>query len=89
MIQKQILLSPRAQKSYASLNKDIQVRIKQALKELAAGSNKDIKKLKGVSDREDLYRLRVGEYRITYHPEPDTIEVIRIDHRGKGYEWLN
>ena len=49
----------------------------------------DIKKLKGTGDREDLYRLRVGDYRITYYPEPDVIKIIRIDHRGKGFGWLD
>ncbi len=87
---KEVLLSPRAQKDYAALEKEIQDRIKRALKELAAGSKQlDIKKLKGVGDREDLFRLRVGDYRITYFSEPDIIKVIRIDHRGKGYNWLN
>ncbi|MCK5310329.1 MAG: type II toxin-antitoxin system RelE/ParE family toxin [Thermoplasmata archaeon] len=87
---KQILLSPRAQKDYAVLEKKVRERIKKSLQELATGSKiLDIKKLKGVGDREDLFRLRVGDYRITYYPEPDIIKVIRIDHRGKGYNWLN
>ncbi|MCK5397188.1 MAG: type II toxin-antitoxin system RelE/ParE family toxin [Thermoplasmata archaeon] len=87
---KQILLSPRAQKDYTVLEKKVRERIKKSLQELATGSKiLDIKKLKGVGDREDLFRLRVGDYRITYYPEPDIIKVIRIDHRGKGYNWLN
>ena len=87
---KEVLLSPRAQKDYAALEKEMQDRIKRALKELAAGlKHLDIKKLKGIGDREDLFRLRVGDYRITYFSELDIIKVIRIDHRGKGYNWLN
>ena len=87
---KQVLLSPRAQKDYAALNREIRDRIKGALQDLAHGSKKlDTKKLKGVSDREDIYRLRVGDYRVTYYPEPDIIKIIRIDHRSKGYNWLN
>jgi mRNA interferase RelE/StbE len=87
---KTVLLSPRAQKDYAKLEQNIQDRIRQSLKELGAGSKRlDIKKLKGTGDREDLYRLKVGDYRIIYSPEPDIIQVIRIDHRGKGYSWLD
>ena len=86
---KTVLLTGRAQKEYARLEKSVRERIKKALKELGAGSTRlDVKKLKGVGGREDLYRLRVGDYRITFFPEPDVIKVIRIDHRGKGYGWL-
>ncbi len=97
---KQVLLSPRAQKDFSKLEENIRERIKNSLQELAAqlgpggsqaagSKNLDIKKLRGVGDREDLFRLRVGEYRITYFPESNIIKVIRIDHRGKGYNWLN
>ena len=86
---KTVLLSPRAQKDYASLEQSVKDRIKQSLNELAAGSKRlDIKKLKGTGDREDLFRLRVGDYRIIYSPESDIIRVVRIDHRGKDYSWL-
>ena len=58
---KQVLLSPRAQKDFSKLEENIRERIKNSLQELAAGSkNLDIKKLRGVGDREDLFRLRVG-----------------------------
>ena len=90
MTKKKVLLSPRAQKEYAALQQKVRDRIKKSLNELAAGYQRlDIKKLKGTGDREDLFRLRVGNYRITYFPEPDIINVIRIDHRGKGYGWLD
>ncbi len=85
-----VVLSSRAIKEYSQLSKQMQKRVKIALEELGVGSKQlDIKKLKGTGDREDLYRLRVGDHRITYYPEPDIIKVIRIDHRGKGYGWLD
>ncbi len=87
---KTILLSPKAQKEYKLLSTSLQKRIKTALIELGDGSKRmDIKKLKGVDDREDLYRLRVGSYRITYAINKNVIKVARIDHRGKGYGWLD
>ena len=87
---KPVVLSGRAAKEYSKLLKQLQKRIKKSLYELGAGSKRlDIKKLKGTGDREDLYRLRVGDYRITYSIEPDEIRVIRIDHRGKGFSWLD
>ncbi len=87
---KTILLSPRAQKEYKLLSTTLQKRVKKALIELSDGSKRmDIKKLKGVDDREDLYRLRVGSYRIIYGINKNVIEVARIEHRGKGYGWLD
>ena len=87
---KTVLLSSRAQKNYKDLPKDIRKRVRAALKKLGAGDKDlDIKKIRGVSGREDLYRLRVGEYRITYKPEKQVIKVARIDPRSKKYRWLN
>ncbi|MFA5771812.1 MAG: type II toxin-antitoxin system RelE/ParE family toxin [Thermoplasmata archaeon] len=88
-MKKEILLSSRAQKDFEKLHTIVKERIRTALFALAAGAeHSDIKKLKGVSGREDLYRLRVGEYRIIYYSESDSIKIIRIEHRSKAYEWL-
>ena len=86
---KQVLLSTRAQKEFKNLSKSMKRRVNESLSKLSEGDTRlDIKKLKGVGDREDLYRLRVGEYMIVYYPERKTIKVIRIDRRDKIYEWL-
>jgi mRNA-degrading endonuclease RelE of RelBE toxin-antitoxin system len=87
---KKVQLSTKAQKEFRKLPKDVKTRIRTALQNMAADETKrlDIKKLKGIEGREDLYRLRVGSYRITYFPEKKVIKVIRIVHRSKGYSWL-
>jgi len=86
---KTVWVSPRAQKEFRDLQVSIQERIRSGLKDLAAGKRMDVKKLKGTKDKEDLYRLRVGDYRVTYKIENNMIKVARIDHRGKGYGWLD
>ena len=79
MMNKDIFLSTRAQKEFNKLPVTIRERLKKALRTLASGSRQgDIKKLKGIRGRENLYRLRVGDYRITFYPGPDYIKVIRI-----------
>lgn len=89
MMSKQVLLSTRSQKDFKKLSKSMKKRVKESLMKLAEGDKKpDIKKLKGVEGREDLYRLRVGDYRIVYYPERKAIKVIRIDKRDKVYDWL-
>jgi mRNA interferase RelE/StbE len=85
-----VKLSSRAQKDFKKLKTEMKDRIKTSLKELASDKdNLDIKKLKGVYGRDDLYRLRVGDYRIVYFPNNDEILVIRIDKRSKVYKFLD
>jgi mRNA interferase RelE/StbE len=87
---KQVLLSPRAQKDYKKLSPTNRKRVKAALKKLeASDKHLDIKKLKGVGGRENLYRLRVGNYRVTYKTGRSIIEIVRIDPRSKDYSWLD
>lgn len=85
-----VFLSTRAQKDFKKLPARMRERVRTALRTLASGSGQvDIRKLKGIGGREDLYRLRVGDYRIILYPESDCIRVVRIDHRSKGYSWLD
>jgi len=44
----------------------------------------DIRPLKGREIR-NIFRLRIGKYRIIYSVEKDLIKVIRIDTRGDVY----
>jgi len=86
---KDILLSTPARKQYSNLKGELKIRIKNALMDIAAGNEKgDVKKLKGTRGREDLYRLRVGDYRIIYYEDAECIKVTQIIHRSKGYDWL-
>jgi len=85
---KKILLSTPARKEYEKLDEKTKERIKAALKKVAKGIKTDVKKLKGIKGREDLYRLRVGEYRIIYYEDAKCIKVTQIIHRSKGYDWL-
>ena len=88
--EKHVKLSSRAQRDFKKLSMDIQDRIKKSLKGLAIDpSSVDIKILKGVDGREDLYRLRVGDYRIIYFPTETEILVIRLDHRKRIYGFLD
>jgi mRNA interferase RelE/StbE len=90
---KVILLSALAQKQFEGLDKTTKDRVRLTLKNLSNvrdcnGAGLDIKKLKGVKGREDLFRLRVGVYRIIYHEEKDSIKVLQILHRHEAYKWL-
>ena len=70
---------------------DIRNRVKKALYALSGAEKSkilDTKKLKGVNGRENLFRLRIGNYRVVYFEDVKSFKIIQIIHRGKGYKWL-
>ena len=48
----------------------------------------DIARLRGIKGRDDLFRLRIGDYRVIYAVVAGIIYVTDIFHRGKGYRQL-
>jgi len=88
---KAILLSKIAGKQLGLLPEDIRNKVKKALYSLSEPENSgmlDTKKLKGVRGGADLFRLRIGNYRVVYFEDVDSFRIIQIFHRGKGYKWL-
>jgi mRNA interferase RelE/StbE len=85
---KEILLSPRAQKEFLRLDSTTRDRIRRALSAYAENGIGDVKRLKGTRDREDLLRLRVGDFRIVFADIENQVRVTRVIRRGEGYEWL-
>lgn len=79
-----IIFEKQAQKFLEKQDKSNRLRLYKAIYKLPNGTN--IKKLKG----HNLYRLRVGDYRIIYTVE-DTIRLIdieNIDNQGDVYKRL-
>ncbi len=79
-----------AVKFLRELDADTRDRIKLALKSLENDPFRnrpkaDIKKLEGTKGRENLYRLRIGEYRAIYAVQGNTVWVTEIFLRRKGY----
>ncbi|AKB74337.1 RelE/StbE replicon stabilization toxin [Methanosarcina lacustris Z-7289] len=89
----EIKLHPDAVKFLVNLNPETKERLKSGIKSLEidpfkSRSRSDIKKLKGTKKRDDLYRLRVGDYRVIYAVEENTVLVLDIIPRERGYDWL-
>jgi mRNA interferase RelE/StbE len=89
----EIRLHPDAVKFLVNLNPETKEKLKSGIKSLETDpfksrSRSDIKKLKGTKKREDLYRLRVGDYRVIYAVEKNTVFVLEIIPRERGYDWL-
>lgn len=83
-----IFIHREAVKVIRDLDRKTRKRIKDnvnALKEdpYKRRSGADIRKLADTNPV--LYRLRVGDYRVIYAVEGDTIQITDIFHRSKGY----
>jgi mRNA interferase RelE/StbE len=87
-VSRTVLLSAPAQKTYDSLTPELRRRVREALLEFATLGRGDLKRLRGTRGREDLFRLRVGDYRVVFAVSAREIRVTRIIHRGEGYDWL-
>ncbi len=69
-----------------------QERIRESLNELAEDAHNiskrlDTKKLSGTN--RTYFRLRVGDYRVIYYLQEETIRVVRIATRSDAYSWLD
>lgn len=88
-----VLISETAVKQLGKLEKQDSERIKRSMLVLEEDPFRprplaDIKKLKGFS-KPSLYRLRVGDFRITYTIEEQDVKITEVFRRGKGYKWLD
>ena len=84
----EILLSKTFQKQFKTLDKPAQKRVMNALLALEENPLKsrpgaDIKELKNTKPQK--HRIRIGDYRIVYLIEKNTVKIIEIFLRGRGY----
>ena len=74
--------SKTAQKSIKKLDIQVKSRIKAGIEAIPAG---DIKKLSGYTD---LYRLRIGDYRVLFEWQGSEIYIDDVLPRGQAYKTL-
>ncbi len=87
----EVKLHPSVAKSLERLEPNLRERIKSALRKLREDpfeprSGVDIARLAGTKGRQDLYRLRIGDYRAIYAIEDRVVYVTDLFHRGQGYD---
>ena len=78
-----IFYSKSSLKYLLKLEKKKRVNIVSAIDQLP--ENGDVKKMHGVSIK-DLYRLRIGEYRILFIWNGPDIRILDVDTRGDIYK---
>jgi mRNA interferase RelE/StbE len=65
------------------LDRSIARRVKQAIERFAETGAGNVKKLRGLDPPE--YRLRVGDYRVRFHLDDETVRVLRVRNRREAY----
>ena len=81
----EVVLSPKAEKQLDELPRPMQRRITEAIEGLESNPRPHgVKKLEGA---DDLWRIRVGDYRIVYTIKDDrlVVLVVKIGHRREIY----
>ena len=82
MVKYTVRLRPRAEKELVQLVREQRQRIVAALEKLENGLAGDVKRLTNFTPE---YRLRVGDYRVLFEIERDSVVVYRICPRREAY----
>lgn len=77
-------------KEYEKLPKAVRTRVDDALEMLCVNPLSDILSFKKLRAVENTYRIRVGDYRIVYSPQNESLVVfvIKVGHRKDVYEFF-
>ena len=82
----EVRFKPSAGREWDRLPSEVKSRIQPAFGNLARNPRPSgVKKLQG---RRDIYRIRVGDYRVVYeiNDEERIVRIARIGHRSEVYE---
>lgn len=80
-----IILSPRAEKELKKFSKVDQIIITKKIRSFKENLNSQEEKLSGFSN---IYRVRLGNFRIVYKKTSQEIYIILIGHRKDIYDLL-
>ena len=76
-----------AEKEFGRLPRKLQLRAAEAISLLAENPYSELIKVKKLKGAEDLYRIRIADYRIVYELRDERliIPIIKIGHRREIY----
>jgi mRNA interferase RelE/StbE len=77
-----VQFKPRAIKDIESLSSKFQLRVIKKIEEMSDNLKGNVKRL---TDSTPEFRLRVGDYRVLFEIEGETITIYRIRHRREAY----
>lgn len=76
-----------AQKEFVKLSKKVQDKIVDSLQLLATNPFSELIKFKKIRGADNLFRIRIGDYRVVYEIKKNVlmIIVIKVGHRKEVY----
>ncbi|MDO8571783.1 MAG: type II toxin-antitoxin system RelE/ParE family toxin [bacterium] len=80
-----IIISPRAEKQLRKLPKFDQIAVIEKIRSLSTAATQKEEKLSGYKD---IFRVRVGDYRIVYRKASQSVYIVLIRHRRDVYRVL-
>jgi mRNA interferase RelE/StbE len=80
---KKIIVTPQARVDVRRIDRETAMRILTALDRLARTGEGDVKRLQDIEPPE--FRLRVGDYRVRFYDQGDSILVLSVLHRSEAY----
>lgn len=85
-----VCLTRSARKEFDSLPSKVKDRVSDALRLLEINPYSELLQVKKLKGEENLYRTRIGDYRIVYEVRKKEIQVIviKIGHRKEVYRSL-
>ena len=78
-----VILSPKAEKQLKKLGKIDQIAIARKIRGIARKNIAKQKKLKGFKN---IFRLRIGDYRLVYKKTKNELYIVLIGHRRDVYK---
>ena len=79
---KSVAFTATSARQWAKLPPDVRRRIDKRLTEFAESGYGDVKRLKG----RDGLRLRIGDWRLIFYEDQETIVVAAVGHRREIYD---
>ena len=86
----EVRFTKSAQKEFNFLSAKIQTKVIDAVTVLAQNPYSELLRVKKLKSQVDLYRIRIGDYRVVYEIKNEVllILVIKIGHRSDVYRNL-
>lgn len=78
-----VVVTARARRDLERLDRAVADRVVRALERLADTGTGDVRQLGGTTEKE--WRLRVGDWRVRFAYQQDSIVVLRVQPRGRAY----
>lgn len=83
-----VYVDPQVEKAGQRLDKPIRRRIRDAIGALAENPYPRGSTVKRLRSEEELYRLKVGDWRLPFRIVGDRVEVLDLVHRSEFDTWM-